>query len=49
MGDAAYLDNWDGRLHKGRNPNSRVHPEGVTGIRGGRQRGTTSVSKLTGR
>jgi len=31
MGDAAYPDDWDGWLHEGRNPNSRVHSEGVGG------------------
>jgi hypothetical protein len=29
MGGAAYADDWGGWLHEGRNPNSRVHPEGV--------------------
>jgi len=41
MGGAAYPDDWDGCLHEGRNPNSRVHPQGVSsqaradGIRAG--------------
>src|SRR5262245_59691367 len=36
MGGAAYPDDWGGWLHEGRNPNSRVHPEGVgIGRRGG--------------
>jgi hypothetical protein len=30
MGGAAYPDDGDGWLHEGRNPNSRVHPEGVS-------------------
>jgi hypothetical protein len=29
MGGAAYPDDWGGWLHEGRNPNSRVHPQGV--------------------
>jgi hypothetical protein len=32
MSDAAYADDWDGWLYEGRNPNSRVHPEGVGGF-----------------
>jgi hypothetical protein len=31
MGDAAYPDDWVGWQYEGRNPNSRVHPEGVGG------------------
>ena len=49
MGDAAYPDDWDGWLHEGRNPNSRVHPEGVQQFGGEATEGPPRLSKLTGR